>query len=548
MTAIKLKKINIMAMKRKVFTLLAAVACGTTAVVQAQTTESTADYTQKLQHVTDGASRLRGSVWQNPVMEFYRYNIDLSTVELKGARRVDNSAAIAQRGVTDRYLQVDANTRLRTGKHTGVLGSAAFETGRQTGVRWNTQADLDLIYPYVMGTLEISSGQNFLNRQQYSFRGAYLQELGDFTVGVQLKYRAAIVSRDRDPRPRNVVSDAQPSLFASWATGNYRIGLNAGYRYYLQKSQITWQGSIELNRFNYHMAGLGYRFNEGGTYTDNNYANYIANGNYDMSLDLAPRNGNGWSASVGTSHFKYAKELPLSEDAPIDHLTIDSYRGNVAWAKRYGTFTFGASVHGDLEHRQGSESKVQTEMGQFYLIEATYDRLQINTMEVGGEAYFEHRLGGDGWIRQYSLRPMYGLWHSKPDYPEVDIDGGLRRDHRYMEMTNYDMALEASALVHPADRWWVTASLKGGRLMNSRAKIEMGWREKDSFTLGDAHDTAEENFHRMIDPYTHIYASLRADYRLDRNQGLYVVAGYGHRHYNIHGNAWRANVTLGWLF
>ena len=530
-------------MRKKVFTLLAAAACGTfPQAVCAQQSESGSPYGEKLLLSTDGASSLRGEVWMNPVMEFYRHNINLNTVELGGARRVDNDAALPQHGGADRYFRFDAGSRLRLTAHSGVLGSAGYEKGRQTGVKWNTQADFDLIYPYVIGTIELSSGENFLDRQQYHFRGAYLHEWGAFTVGAQLKYRAAIVSRDRDPRPRNTVSDARPSLFAAWTTGNYRIGVEAAYRYYLQQSRITWEGTTELARFVYHMVGLGYQF-KNVNFDDDVYANYVANGNYSVSLDVAPVNGNGWSGSLGTSHFKYTKELSLSEDVPANRLTTDTYRACLTWAGRYGQFTYGASARGRVENRQGSESEIDVASGRLYLVKAEHDRLKINSLELAGEAYFEQRLNGDGWLRKYSLRPAYTLWHTKPDYPELD-----NRDRRYMEITNYDISLEASALAHPADRVWLTATLAGGRQLSSRAKIEMGEREEDEWSLGNAHDTAEANFYRLVDPFTHVTASIRADYALQRNQGIYLKAGYGHRSYDSHGKTWNANVTLGWMF
>lgn len=96
-----------------------------------------------------------------------------------------------------------------------------------------------------------------MKEEEYKFSGGYTYRFGKWAGGAELDYRAVIAYRDKDPRPRNIISDLKASLALSRNLGEkYILGLSVQARKYNQRSDIKYladKGPTSV----YQMLGLG---------------------------------------------------------------------------------------------------------------------------------------------------------------------------------------------------------------------------------------------------------------------------------------------------
>ena len=132
----------------------------------------------------------------------------------RGLRKRRRSCPLASRRRLSSWIKLSDRTRL--------WGNARYTTGKETGVVWNETADFELLYPYVMA----DSFGGDLSLQEYAFTGGYSGRAGKFTWGIEGSYRAALEYRNRDPRPKNIVSDLDFAGGGSVRLGKYVVGIS----------------------------------------------------------------------------------------------------------------------------------------------------------------------------------------------------------------------------------------------------------------------------------------------------------------------------------
>lgn len=210
------------------------------------------DINSKLNNEYSPEQTTRRMLWLNPAVRYYQRNYSLTEISLKGEYGDDGDNYIAELGNGDKNYSINASSYIALDKSTKLFGYARFQKGRTDNILWNSQSDYAIIAPFAIG----DSIGGYLDREQYSFMGGYSKKINNWTIAATLGYRASISWRDKDPRPRNIVSDLNISIGATRAIkSEYILGAFVNIQKYNQNSDITFladKGSVSV----YQMTGL----------------------------------------------------------------------------------------------------------------------------------------------------------------------------------------------------------------------------------------------------------------------------------------------------
>ena len=258
--------------------------------------------------------------------------------------RSEDDAFVPQegRGLGVFFFQADAAHRLDA--RSAVEGGAGYERGVKRGVRMNTSSDWDLLYPY--HTADTVGGD--LQKEQYSFHGAYYHSFGSVFLGGGIRFRALHEFRAQDPRPRNIVSDLQGKISVGTESGPSVFSLDLLAGKYHQSQDIEFLDPRGHNTSILHMAGLGQhygRFAGSASSMDARFRGLEAG----AVLRMEPRQGTGWFSSLGYDAHRYVRHIKNQNEAPLSRLWVQEvrleggfkaadalYKGSVVYESRRG--------------------------------------------------------------------------------------------------------------------------------------------------------------------------------------------------------------------
>lgn len=143
------------------------------------------------------------AVYNNPATHFFAHESSLTRLSIYSTYNKKNGTYLLQEGNGGQLFGADVSSWLNLSGKTKVWGNASYITGKKRQIKWNETSDFELLYPYVMADTIGGDQQT----EQYRFSGGYSGKGRLFTWGLQAAYRSKIEYRDRDPRPKNVVSD-----------------------------------------------------------------------------------------------------------------------------------------------------------------------------------------------------------------------------------------------------------------------------------------------------------------------------------------------------
>lgn len=188
---------------------------------------------QKLVSEYSRMTVFRNQVWQNAAIRYDQRPFTLTDISVKGLYDQRGNAALAQEGNGKKDFSAEVNSFLVLNQSSRLFGQASYRNGRRKNVVWNENSDYSMLYPYVVG----DSIGGFMKEEEYKFSGGYAYRFGKWTAGAEIGYRAVIAYRDKDPRPRNIISDLQASVaLARNLNEKYTLGLSVQVRKYNQKS------------------------------------------------------------------------------------------------------------------------------------------------------------------------------------------------------------------------------------------------------------------------------------------------------------------------
>lgn len=303
---------------------------------------------------------------------YFQYETSLSTVTAGWKSRYEKNAAAVWQGDRASTGLFSADSYLRFGGKSVAFIGAEYENGILDNVDWNSTADYELLYPYVL----IGSAKGKVHHELYSFSGGCAGRFGKWVYGVSGGYRALHEYRRIDPRPRSKVNDLKIEASLSRMIGrHYALGAAADIRIYKQMMDVSYFNEAGAFTPQYHYIGLGQTFGrfDGATYTETRHKGF----GYGFRLSLVPTGRDGFLATLAYSRLKMNRQLHEINEAPITVLWTDRCEAGLAYNAKSDAWNYTLSLGGIYERRQGEEAVIDNGlMGEFKILDrhTMYDR------------------------------------------------------------------------------------------------------------------------------------------------------------------------------
>lgn len=475
----------------------------------ADATAQRTDSLSVLERVSEHGSCLLQSgclVYSNPALRQFMQDFSYTTVGVGYCGEKQTEAVSRQAGKGYSRMFFDADTHIKY-KNATLWGEGYYATGHQRSPVWNEVADAELVYPYL--TADAAGGD--ISNETYKFAGGYSSYDGRVAWGAALGYTAGHHYRDVDPRPRNVTGRLDIAAGIGFRiTGKYIIALGGEFMKYKQTSDIDFKSELGQTTV-YHLTGLGTDYTR---FCGNGFTTNYDGERYGLQMDITPEDGNGLSGTLRLSRLTMEtilndmNKLPLND---IRHNTLEAelgykHRGNTAWGVFAGCYVY---------RRHGRENIFGDAASSTYPQIGTVEMYADNAWRMAARGFVEHSFG----TIRLSYEPMLGCSHRCQVYAEPAREWLI-------------------------DNWWMSHSIKAGRMFGSRwhGTVEFGWRTSypvsSRFVMEDDECANSELLDAVCSDF--MYASsvqrsymVRAvvRYAPGRNNALQLSADYRHDSY-----------------
>ncbi|WP_321331235.1 DUF6850 family outer membrane beta-barrel protein [uncultured Bacteroides sp.] len=476
---------------------------------------------RKIIYTQSPVEHFRNQVWANPSLRYYLQDFSFSSMALNVTLNNRGKAALAEEGDEKKVFGVQAESFVRLSDQVRVFGKAGYSDEHTKNVLWNETSDFSVIYPYV--TADSIGGS--MDGEEYSFMGGYARVLGLWTIGASLDYRAAIYYRQKDPRPKNVISDLHAVIGVSRALADaYHLGVALHVRKYDQESKITFLSDLGSTSV-YHMLGMAMNYVR---FAGNQFnSNYKGKG-IGLSIDLIPQKKNGLSTSVRADHFQLIEQLSNINYAPIVEVDENSAALELAWLRSKNKFIYGTKLVALGKFRTGTENIFGDPTGNVYPIISSLKQYTNDLMEatLSGIMASNAERSKLGW----SVLPFVGVCWEKSEY---------KKPQRYMEWTTLKAGMQLNTTLRTRHAMLTTevtadyhANLKAEKLLTGlNSQSAVGQNLLNSYA------------YQSVD-FVHVLLSCRYDYLLAGNKTAFTTITWGHGAYKEYGatNQWMASV------
>ena len=409
-----------------------------------------------------------------------------------------------------------------------VYGSASYDNTHTKEVIWNENTDFNMIFPYVTG----DSIGGFMQNESYAFSGGYIKDISRFSIGAEASYRAVSGFRDKDPRPRNIVSDFSIKAGGGYATtSNYRINADISLQIYTQNSSISFladKGSSPV----YNMTGLGADYTRfAGTYTASRYNAT----RWSVTLGTMPTTSiHGFSAVAGYDHYGMTKILPGASNLPLLKIRQNNIILQTAYMLNslHGN-TAGIKLDISATDRQGIENVIGSSTG--------------NSFEVMGET--------DGYgfkllnakltflLEKNDVTNSSWNWFVKPAMAYSDMQVEHANLPRHMNISNLSGSLSLQGRRNMG-RMALTLQMAGSYVGHVSSSMSLqGLNQDKSIYAAISH-----NYDYLSDSHWDVQVKLRIDYAINRHGLLYISFNGNYSNYKICGKAYAGTISTGVLF
>lgn len=424
----------------------------------------------------------------NPALQYDRYDYSLTEIGLNGNYEDEKRPLLLQEGDSRKGFGFQARSRIRLNPRARAWGEAFYRNERKRNVQWNETSDFRLLYPYVMAD---TTGGN-LKSETYYFAGGYAREHGKLTWGTTLDFRAMQEYRNKDPRPRNLVTDLNVTAGAAWQVSRqYRAGLSGQVRKYKQTNDVSFLGTAGSSTV-YHLTGLGMDYVR---FAGNNMSTYYKGTGGGGSVDLYPRNGEGWSVSLLYNSFSFQKNMTDLNKLPLVKAVEQTLGGEVAWTTRKPEYQLGIKGTGENRKRKGTENLFGDPAGNIY-------------PQIGQAELYENKVmqGNASVLYERTSRPHF-RWSILPEAGYRETTTRYHSPERSCRLSEMNTSLRLSS----------TYRLKNGLLhftaRNSYHKnLEAGKTWDDLAADEPVRGMMEQNFRTLASDRNQLDLSARCDY------------------------------------
>lgn len=456
---------------------------------------------------------------------FFRYEHSFTQLDVRMNLRREEEAIMPQLGDGNTQGSFHVTSGFRLNPHSVAFAGANYSNGKKSNVCWNSTADYELLYPYLLAD---SIGGN-LNHEQYQFYGGYARNYKRVNIGIEAFYRALQEHRNTDPRPRNIASDLSASLSVGIILKNYNLGTAGGFRLYRQEQSVDFYNDSGANTSELHLTGLG-TFYSRYSGTDYNDTRYQGTG-FHVALTLIPLHHNGWYALTNYNNMTILRKLAGANMAELTRLKNQTITAGTAYCQEEKHFGWGVKVTAIYNLREGTENILGSGSS------------NDNHPLAGQLLYKNHKLNVclEGCVRWTHAQSIWTL------YPTIEY---LVQDEEYV----YPKRKQNIKLLHAGTNASHSFLLSNGWMLDTNAGIQYAISSGNKFNI-PANVTDSRIFHmtykqyqRLTSNHTTLNMHLRTQKALSETTAIFFSALYTHRLYEDHLQDYNVQLSTGLCF
>ena len=463
-----------------------------------------------------------GSSLHNPALRYYLPQPTLTLVQLTAYSQRAQQVRVQQLGDRHRFFSLEAQSLIPLSSSTLVWGGASYHKGKKTSIRFNNTSDAQLLYPYLLA----DDKGGFMDYETYQFQGGYLHHFSAaYTLGVELDYRAKVAYRDKDPRPKNTVSDLAFRLGGSKEISSYTLGLAGYLQKYQQDNDIQFVSELNVRPI-YHLSGLGMRAIrfDGSSYR----TQYDAWG-YGGALAFQSQQAEGWKAELTYGVFEFDKLLNDLNDLTLQSLKEQKASGLLAYQER----RWAVQASAQWKKRSGTENLFGTAEGGHYPV-------------IGKEKPYQHQ------VQEVQLR---GIWKLAQGQTELYLSPSLSYRQSKESYKDPQRYLKRSSLMPSLSSYLRHATAQAG-IFSLEAGIRGNFKLSASSRMDELASSAvlyplmQEARQLLVQKEIAGLAAIRWDlpFRLFQSTELFLQADWETLSLSHYKPLHQAQLTLGFLF
>ena len=443
-------------------------------------------------------------IYDNPAINYYAHTFSISELQIGWEQQNANKAFLPQLGSEVSNFSFHAFSYMPLGENSKTWGNAYFKKGKREKVEWNETSDYLTVYPYVVAD-SVGGDMDF---EEYYFAGGYAQEHKRFTWGIYANYRALIEYRKIDPRPRNIVSDLKASIGMSAKLNKlYSMGIAFHAGKYKQTNDVKFYSELG-SAITYNLSGLGMdyvRFRRGAT------SLFYDGHRYGASIEIFPRDKQGFSGSFGYERFSFEKIISDLNDLPLNTLNQDEMKAEIAYTSFRNKHHWGIRTRATYQDRQGIESLIGSATTNVYEKTGEAEQLSVKKADISVSGIYG-QTKGDRFT--WYLSPRAGFNSFKMEYLDPArlmkvnyLSGGMN----FFAATGYK-------------KHSFQFVLDGVYRKNSTADLQLTEIDQEQIALAAVYK-AYDNL--SADNWT-TNIELRWNYSLPKNRGIFIKLNWQH--------------------
>lgn len=406
-----------------------------------------------------------------------------------------------------------------------VWGNVSYKNGSRKNVKWNESSDYNRISPYVMAD---SVGGN-LSLEEYNIEGGYNRKMNRFNFGLLVNYKALIESRNRDPRPKNIVSDLNFNMGLSSKIYKENIlSLSILLNKYTQSNDLKFFSQLG-NSETYHLSGLGMYNN---MFVGSRNRAYFDGNGYGLQLSFFNANKKGIMATIGFSNLSTDKILTDLQDLVISNINEIAYNFDISYMNPDSNLFKGIRINGKLKDRKGREGIFFNETSSNYkkideVQKYSYESKLIKLSSLFG-------LTDKSKMKNISFTPSIIYSSSEEKYFDPSIK------QRFENITSQ---IEFSFMY----KWNEKSLTNFGINLGTKQNLTHEWNSSHYYSMQSIQNMMINNYQYLSSNNIFFNLNFRQDYSINQKYSIFLDANYYYANYKS-GNNTQLQLSLGLFF
>lgn len=405
-----------------------------------------------------------------------------------------------------------------------VWGNVSYKNGTRKNVKWNESSDYHKIFPYVMAD---SVGGN-LSIEEYYIQGGYNRKMNKFNFGIKADYRALMEYRNRDPRPKNIISDLNFGLgVSSQITSEKIISLNVLLNKYTQSNELKFFNELG-NPEVFHFNGLGIYSN---LFRNNNKRVYFDGNGYGFQLAYLNSSKKGLMGSVGFTTTSIEKILTELQSLVASTTDENKFMLNISYSTPDLAIFKGVRLSSQFRNRKGTENIFFNETSSNYKKIGEATRYHYDEKIIELSSLFE--LIKNQKIKNLSLSPSIKYFSSIEKYTEPSIKQNIEK---------LIVGLNSNLFYQLNDKTLINLKVDLGVNQN----LTNQWLTNYNYPKQSIEEMMNQNWTYLTADYWFINFAYRHNYVVNNRYTIFLESKYKYANFKQNYNSY-FDVSLGFF-